>query len=359
MSTIIPAIDWRGGAAEKRQTTGYTDGFIRALLASAEGTSGSDPSESWALETAANLYARAFAAAKITGRYTDEIKPAMMALIARNMIRRGSDIHIISTQGGSLSFIPVGSWDVYGGDDEKDWMYRTTIYGPDALNTRYVPGPGILHFRYSFDSARPWRGIPPLGWATDSGALAGNLERRLSEEAGGPVAHILPIPQDGGSGEDDDPLAQLKSDIAGAKGRTILSETTAAGWGEGMASAPRSDWKPMRLGAHPPDVLRGLRSDVGMAVLSACGIPVSLATDADGTSQRESWRRFVMGAVEPLLEIVVEEMQAKLETKITFDLSGLWAHDLAGRAASFQKLIAGGMELERAVAASGLVMANE
>ena len=92
-----------------------------------------------------------------------------------------------------------------------------------------------------------------------------------------------------------------------------------------------------------------------MTVLSACGVPVSLATDADGTSQRESWRRFIMGAVEPLLELVVEELERKLETDIDFDLSGLWAHDLQGRAAAFQKMIAGGMELDRAVAASGLM----
>ena len=350
---------WWPWRKEKRQTTGYTDGFIRALLATAEGTSGSDPSESWALECAANLYARAFSAAKLTGRHTEKITPSMMSLVARNMIRRGSDIHIIETKGGSLSFVPVGSWDVYGGDDEKDWMYRTTIYGPDALNTRYVPGPGILHFRYSYDSARPWRGISPLGWATDTGALTGNLEKRLSQEAACPVAHVVPIPHDGGAGDENDPLAMLKADIANAKGRTILTETTAAGWGEGRASAPQADYKPQRLGAHPPDVLRGLRSDAGMSVLSACSVPVSLATDADGTSQRESWRRFVMGAVEPLLEIVIEELSRKLETEIAFDLSGLWAHDLQGRAAAFQKLIAGGMELERAVATSGLMMGDE
>ena len=347
---------WR---KEKRQTTGYTDGFIRALLATAEGTSGSDPSESWALECAANLYARAFSAAKLTGRHTEKITPSMMSLIARNMIRRGSDIHIIETKGGSLSFVPVGSWDVCGGDDPANWFYRTTLYGPDALNTRYVPAPGILHFRYSFDSARPWRGIGPLGWATDTGALAGNLERRLSEEAGSAVAHVVPIPQDGGSGEDDDPLAMLKADIAGAKGRTILTETTAAGWGEGRASAPQTDYKPQRLGAHPPDVLRGLRSDAGMSVLSACGVPVSLATDADGTSQRESWRRFIMGAVEPLLELVVEELERKLETRISFDLSNLMAHDVVGRSQAFQRMIQGGLSVDDALAKSGLMAIGE
>ena len=89
--------------------------------------------------------------------------------------------------------------------------------------------------------------------------------------------------------------------------------------------------------------------------MSACGVPVSLVTDADGTSQRESWRRFVMGSVEPLLRIVAQEVEAKLETRVSFDLSPLWAHDLAGRASSFKALVAGGMAIERAAALSGLL----
>ena len=127
----------------------------------------------------------------------------------------------------------------------------------------------------------------------------------------------------------------LRKDLAAAKGRTILAETTAAGGGEGRMAAPQSDWKAHRFGAHPPETLATLRSDAALAVLSACGVPASLVTDADGTSQRESWRRFVMGSVEPLLAIVAEEVEAKLETRVTFDLSSLWAHDLAaGRRAS-------------------------
>lgn len=346
---------WPFKKPEKRQQAGYTDGFIRALLAQASGTGGADPTASWALECSANLYARAFACAKVSGRRTETLTPSMMALIARNLIRRGSDIHIIEMRGGGIHFQPIGSWDVYGGAVEEDWIYRCTIYGPDDLRTRYVSGDGILHCRYSFDSARPWRGIGPLGWATDTGALMGNLEKKLSEEAGAPVAHVLPIPQDGGDGGGDDTLAMLKADLAAAKGATILTETTSAGWGDGMSAAPQRDWKPTRLGANPPEVLKGLRSEAGMAVLSACGVPVSLATDADGTSQRESWRRFVMGAVEPLLSQVGEEISRKLETDISFDLSGLWAHDLAGRAQAFKNLAAGGMAIEAAVAASGIM----
>ena len=201
------------------------------------------------------------------------------------------------------------------------------------------------------------------GSARSAGRVRPEPSRRTSkrdfgEEAGGAVAHLLPVPNDGGDGSDEDPNKNLKADIAAAKGRPVVVETTAAGWGEGKAAAPLNDWKPQRIGASPPAALPSLRTDAGLSVLSACGVPVSLVTDADGTSQREAWRRFIMGAVEPLLGIVAQEVETKLETRVTFDLSSLWAHDLAGRASSFKAMVTAGMEVERAAGLAGL-MADE
>ena len=105
----------------------------------------------------------------------------------------------------------------------------------------------------------------------------------------------------------------------------------------------------MRYGANPPEVLPTLRADVFEAVLSACGVPVSLASAADGTSQREAFRRFLTASVMPLGDLVAEELSAKLETEIRFDFSFLYAHDLVGRAGSFAKLVAGGIEKDRAL----------
>ena len=106
-------------------------------------------------------------------------------------------------------------------------------------------------------------------------------------------------------------------------------------------------------------MLPTLRADVFGAVLNACGVPVSLATDADGTSQRESFRRFLTTGLEPVGELVAEELAAKLDTPdVRFDFRSTYAHDLAGRAQAFGKLVAGGMELAQALAVSGL-MAGE
>ena len=316
----------------------------------------SDPSGIAALEASCALYSRAFAAAVVTpAEAATALTPAVRSLMARNLIRRGEDVHLIQVRGARVVLRPVGFWHVRGPADEETWRYFIYRYGASESDSELVQGARVLHSRYAVHSSRPWLGVSPLQWASRTGTLAAALEMRLGEEAGGPVGHVLPVPQDGGDGEDDDPLVSFKSDMAAAKGRTLLAETTAAGWGEGRAAAPQADYKPQRFGASPPASLPSLRSQAAESVLSACGVPVSLVTDADGTSQREAWRRFVMGSVEPLLAIVAEEVEAKLEIRASFDLSSLWAHDLAGRASSFKAMIAGGMALDRAAALSGLV----
>ena len=342
---------------EKRESVPFTDAVVAALTAQAAGTATGDPSAIAALEAAVALYSRAFAAATVTPAEARSLLTApYMALLARNLIRRGEDVHQVMVERGMVRLQPIGSWDVRGGPREAEWWYRCDRFGPSGNLTELVPAAAVLHVRYAVDSARPWYGISPLGWARSTGTLAANLETRLGEEAGGPVGHVIPYPTGPDDPtDDDDPLTMLRADLAAAKGRTILAETTAAGGGEGRVAAPQSDWKPQRFGAHPPASLPSLRTEAGMSVLSACGVPVSLVTDADGTSQREAWRRFVMGAVEPLLSIVALEVEAKLETRVTFDLSRLWAHDLAGRASSFKAMVTAGMDVAKAAALSGLM----
>ena len=352
---------WSKREPERRESVPFTDAVVAALEAQASGASVGNANAIAALEAAVALYSRAFAAATVTPPEAAALlTPPLRALLARNLIRRGEDVHQITVERGMIRLQPIGSWDVRGGPDPAGWWYRCDRFGPSGNLTELVPAAAVLHVRYAVDSARPWYGIGPLGWARSTGTLAANLETRLGEEAGGAVGHVIPYPSGPDDpDEDDDPLTALRKDIAAAKGRTLLAETTAAGGGEGRMAAPLSDWKPHRFGANPPATLPSLRTEAGESVLSACGVPVSLVTDADGTSQREAWRRFVMGAVEPLLALVAIECEAKLETRVTFDLSSLWAHDLAGRASSFKAMVTAGMAIERAAALSGLVAMAE
>ena len=183
----------------------------------------------------------------------------------------------------------------------------------------------------------------------------GALEQRLSEESAAPSALLLPIPADGGDGGEGDPMAKLKTDIAKAKGRPVFLKTTRA-FAEGPASAPQRDWQQSRIGANPPEVLVNLRKESILSVMSACQVPISLITDADGTSQREAWRRFVMGSIEPLSQRMAEELSRKLDLpSLDFKFRSLWASDLIGRTQAFQRLVQGGMGIQEAVSAAGIM----
>ena len=342
---------------ERREAVPFTDAVVAALTAQAGGNVAGDPSAIAAVEAAAGLYAAAFAGATLTpmNPMTAGLTPGCRALIARDLIRRGESVHRIRIEGGGVRLQPVGSWDVRGAADERFWWYRLDEYGPSDNTTDVVSGMSVIHCRYATDAARPWYGIGPMGWARATGTLAANLETRLGEEAGGPVGHLLPIPADGGDGGDDDPQAALKRDLAAGRGRTMLVETTSAGYGEGKAAAPAEDWKPRRFGASPPDSLPTLRSDAALAVLAACQVPAALVSDADGTAQREAWRRFAMGPLAGLAATVEAELAAKLDQPVRLDFSGLWAADMAGRAQSFKAMVTGGMDVAKAAGLAGLM----
>ncbi len=346
---------WMKPKVEDRQSGGipFSDAITEAIVAAAGGTGPADPTAIAAVEAAAGLYARCLAGAAVTDS-TGSVTPPVLGLIGRDLIRRGESLHLIRVRAGQVKLLPAGSWDVRGPWDEEDWFYRLDLFGPSGNSTRFVSGHQVVHARYAVDPARPWLGVSPLQWARATGTLAANLEQRLGEEAGGRVAHLLPIPQDGGDGSDDDPLKMLKKDIALAKGSTVLAETTSTGWGEGRMSAPQRDWRPSRIGANPPEVLPTLRRDVFEAVLGACGVPVSLFTDADGTSQRESFRRFLTTAVQPMGAMIAEELTIKLETPIVINFDHLYAHDLVGRSSAFGKLVAGGVTVDKALVIAGL-----
>ena len=337
---------------EKRE--GYTDTIINALIQAAEG-SARNAHATAALESAAGLYQAAFSAAKVEPE-SEALGPSFLGEAARRLIRYGQAVYLIEVEDGKIHLQDVGSWNIGGGPGEESWTYHCQIQGPTSAETIKVPSSGVIHFRYAVDPLRPWEGLGPLQSASATGTLMGALEQRLGEESAAPSALLLPIPADGGDGGEGDPLANLKADIAKAKGRPVVLKTTAGGFGEGPGSAPQKDWQQSRIGANPPEVLVNLRKESILSVMSACQVPISLITDADGTSQREAWRRFVMGAVEPLSQRMAEELSRKLDLpSLDFKFRSLWASDLIGRTQAFQRLVQGGMGIQEAVSAAGIM----
>ena len=136
-----------------------------------------------------------------------------------------------------------------------------------------------------------------------------------------------------------------------------MVETVNAGWAEGKTAAPQSDWKQQRLGPAPTEAMVKLADAAFNRVLAASGCSPALFDDSDGTSKREALRQWHLGVVMPLARQLEYELTAKLETtvRLRFDLYNV---DLAGRAQAFQKLVAGGVAVNEALATSGLLASD-
>ena len=348
---------WPWAKREKRDSGGdFSDAVVRLIQAQAAGTA-ADASSTAAVEAASGALSRAFSSAEVVAApwVQEAVTPAVLAQVGRDLIRSGDSMHVIRVSGdGMVRLIPASSWHWEGSHDPTTWTVRATAYGPSTSTTWNLSAAGVVFVRWGSTPGQPYVGVGPLSWAHTTARLQSEAERSLADEAQGPLAQLLAIPQDGGDDSDSDALKMLKSDIAGARGKALLVETSASGWGEGRTAAPQRDWQAARLGPAPPVTMATIRKDAFEAVLAACGVPPSLFTDADGTSQREAVRRWHLNLVLPLARMVEHELTAKLETEVRLKFDS-YPLDLAGRAQAFQKLVAGGVAVNEALATSGLL----
>ena len=178
----------------------------------------------------------------------------------------------------------------------------------------------------------------------------------LADEASGPRGMLLPTPVDG----NDPTIATLKVDLRKLRGKVALVESVAAGWaGDGTPIRPKGDWESRRLGASPGTALIAQAEMASREVYSACGIPLSVVTEAEGTGQREGYRRLMHSTIAPLGRIVSEELSAKFETDISLSFESLFSADLAGRARAFQSLVNGGLDPAKAASLAGLMQPED
>ena len=341
---------------EKRESGGdFSDAVVRLIEAQAAG-SAADASSTAAVEAASGALARSLAAAMVEGPpwVQEAVSPGFLAQIGRDLVRRGDSLHVIrlDTMGG-LQLIPCSNWHWEGSHDPQTWTVRATAYGPSTSTTWNLPAAGVVFVTWGSNPGQPYIGTAPVDWAHTTARLNANAERSLADEAGGPVAQLLTVPE-GQAGDDDDPLAALRAAIAGAKGKALLMESTASGYGGGKAEAPRQDWQPERLGPAPAQGLVQVADQAFARVLAACGSSPALFDNSDGTSKREALRQWHLGTVRPLARMLETELSAKLETPVRLGFD-LYSTDLAGRAQAFQKLVAGGVDPVKALATAGLL----
>ena len=337
----------------------YTDTLIAQIVSQVSGGTLAKPAATGALEASASIVARCFAAADVSGpdEFTAALGPSTLSMIGRALIRQGEILFAIEIRGGRVVLLPAASWDVTGEHDPASWRYRLTLGGPSRLTTlEPVPSEAMVHVRLQSDAEQPWRGVSPLSSAAIAGRLSAETMMALADEASGPRGMLLPTPVDG----NDPTITSLKADIRSLRGKVALVESTSSGWAaDGSQQRPRGDWEARRLGAAPGAPLIEQADLASREVYAACGIPLSLVAESEGTGQREGFRRLMHATITPLAKIVSEELSNKFETPISLSFDGLFAADLAGRARAFQSLVGGGMDVAKAAALAGLLQADE
>lgn len=322
------------GGSKQGEKRNYSDAITQAIIERANGTAAG---ASGAAEISAGLVSRAFAAAKVSGDGAPLFRKRVLAKIGRDIIERGESVW--ERVGTRLAW--VQSFDV---QPMTDGTFRYWV-GTGNAKRNIVP----LHVTYAWD-ALTGRGSGPLQNAPQLKAWAANLELRISEEGGGTVGYLLPIP----TGGDDESVKQLKTDLGNLKGKTALVETTSAGYGEGRAAAPHQDYQPKRIGpAIPQGNVEAFKAGQ-LAVLAACGVPVELVESSEGTGAREAWRRFLHGTIQPLGQLLMDAAD-DAGMAITLDWDALMASDIAGRARAFQSMVGAGMDVAKAARLSGLM----
>ena len=196
--------------------------------------------------------------------------------------------------------------------------------------------------------------------AADTASLAGWIEKRLSEESSGPVGSFLPVakydadPDADLADPDADPLAQLRRDIGGAKGQTLLVETAMA-WRIVRPVHRDATTRSRDFGANPPRDLVELREAVRRDIGHSCGVRAGYSDSAaGGQASREGWRQFISTSIDGLCRRLEAQILTQLGVEVAIDSTPLSGRDLLARAAVFRRLKEGGLTVADARDAAGI-----
>ena len=326
---------------------GYTVQITAAAEMAATLGPAPNPAATAAAEIAGGLLGRALASAEVTGPRAGAVTPAWRRRLGYDLVTTGEHLSLLEVEGSALRLTPASTWTFHEAT-AGGWRVQAQIPRPSAgTETKTVAFDGVVSLLWAEDRLQPWRGVGPLQRSALSAGLYAAADRALGSEMAGTVGHVVPIPK-----STDPEIADLREAIAKLGGRTALVESTAGGHAD-RGERPRHDWKPERIGHHPPDASVTLQAQAFAQTLAACGVPLELAAEA-GAQRREAYRQYVATTVEPIAEIVAAELSAKLEAPVGLTFGALAASDMAGRSRAAGSLVKAGWTPQEAADAVGL-----
>lgn len=341
------ALKWPWSRTEQRASS-YDSLVSEAIIRAATGGDVVSADGLAAAEQAAGLIGRCFASAEVEGDRYGLVTPGVLELIGRELVRRGQAVFSIEGGPGMLRLVPVGTFDIRGGNNPLTWYYRTDIFGASDHQTRLVPASGVVHARINVDPVRPWLGRSPLNIAASTSATAAKAERAATDELEFKPTRLLPVP---GTPEQ---MTKLVRQLA--KSGLVVTGSAAGLAAYQTGQEPSSRWAAQKIQPDPSTGHVSLRTDAAMDVLAACGIPATLMDPkAEGTSRREAYRQLLHSTVTPWANLVRAELRAKLDSPdLSLSFRSLFAGDIQTRTRGVKQLTDAGLTLNQALVIVGL-----
>ena len=314
---------WPFNKTEHRAEGDYTEQAINA--AEVEAAGGSVNASTLAVaEACMGLWERSLASATVepmNGRLA-ALSPPFLALMARSLALHGDFAASLALDGQTIRLLPSATFDVHG--NARSQWYRLDVVGPDTTETVRAGADGVFHVAINAEPRQWWRGVSPLKRAKSTASLAARIESSLSREA-----DIYPLRFAGVDRKGTyDAWTRTVDIIRRKRGGVVF---TGGNLGQQGESGRVPD--PAKMGPAPDDTFAdALRSQIGRDICGAFGIsPALFAERGDGAGQREAWRRFWLGTVQPLALLVQAECRAKLDPSAIVTLDALRAADEDGR----------------------------
>lgn len=315
---------------ETRATgTSYTAQMMAARADYITGTSGAGELTA-TVQGAVSLWEAGFAAADVEG--TDLLTRRLRAVLARGLALRGEAVLYITDD----ALVPVADWDLqtrFG----RPTAYRLSLPDVGGGETRTALAAEVVHVVTGADARQPWQGVAPLRRAGLSAGLLQTMESLLAEVyTHAPIGSaVVPFPE---AGEAD--LQDIARGFRGARGRVLVRESVSVQAAGG--TQPNTDWRPSHL---DPDMQKtdalNTHGQARDAVLMAFGLLPSLVSgNLAGPQTREAQRHLCTYCLQPLADLVAEEMSEKLGQPVRLDvMRPLQAWDAGGRARAAAQVV--------------------
>ena len=330
----------------ERAAGGYTDLRVGELERIAGGVQGAETLA--AAQASVSWWERSCAALMVEdgNDYTASLTPHLLAIAARSLAVYGNSVFVIDAIPGGVVLLPASSYDVTGGPDPATWSYRCDLVGSTRTEVRRVSSAGVLHFRVGQDRSEAWYGIAPLRRSSLTAILARRLEVALADECTVPITRLL----------------GMAGQKPGAERVMAALDHRAGTAGLSVYQGPENG-RPNRVGPEPTENEVTLREQIAHQVYALFGIsPLLFSTDADGQSLREAKRLFLSTTLRGLVSMIEAELAMKLMAPgVRLSMGAMFITDeetmalsVSRRSSAFAKLIAGGVESERALKLAGL-----